>query len=130
MRVGAASAHFGCHPDRLHDLLVARTLALGGARVALDAVRALRGMRHGDGNELLGDRGQRAVGENRPTETLESFVGFGSKLLSPRGELRRTRRKQLSVMFTSPQYSLQKADAQNGDGAGHGERRAGKTHGE
>src|SRR5436190_23817725 len=53
VRVGAAGAHLGGHPYRLHDLLLAGALALREPRVAADAVGALGDMRDGHRDQLL-----------------------------------------------------------------------------
>ena len=61
--VGAAGAHLRCHPDGFHDLLRARSAPERRPGVAADAEWALRDVSHGDGDQLLGLRGQRAFGE-------------------------------------------------------------------
>jgi hypothetical protein len=68
VRVGATGAHLRGHPDRLHDLLRARALALGQPGVPADAVRALGGVRDRDRDQLLGLLRQRALGEDRRAE--------------------------------------------------------------
>jgi hypothetical protein len=52
-------------------------------------------MRHGEGDELLRDRREGAVGEDGSAERLESVVSPGRELLSPGRELRRACRKQV-----------------------------------
>ena len=44
MRVCAAGAHLGRHPDRFHELLPCRAMPHSGFGVAADAVGALRDM--------------------------------------------------------------------------------------
>src|SRR4051812_34775370 len=87
VRVGTAGAHLGGHPDRLHDLLLARASALREPRVAADAVGALGGMRDGDRDQLLGLLRQRAVGEHLLAESLEGVVGRGRELGPASGQL-------------------------------------------
>ena len=53
MRVCAAGAHLGRHPDRFHEFLPCRAMPHSGFGVAADAVGALRDMGDGDGDQLL-----------------------------------------------------------------------------
>src|SRR5690348_5717386 len=71
VRVRAAGAHLGGDPDRFHDLLVARTLAPCEPGVPADAVRALRGVRERDRDQLLGHLWQRAFGKDAVAERSE-----------------------------------------------------------
>jgi hypothetical protein len=88
VRVGAARAHLGRDPDRLHQLLFVGALAQRGRRVASDAVRALRDVGDGGCDQLLRLRVQRAVGEHPPAELLEGVVDVGGELLAPLRDLR------------------------------------------
>lgn len=89
--VGAAGAHLGRHPDRLHDLAVLGTSALCEPGVAADAVGALRHVRDRHRNQLLGLLRQRPVGEDLFAECLEGVVGLGRELRPVGGELPRRR---------------------------------------
>jgi hypothetical protein len=63
MSVGASGAHLGGDPNCFHELLSRCTVAQRRLGVPLDAVWALCDVRDGYGDDLLGLRGQRAVGE-------------------------------------------------------------------
>src|SRR5690606_563060 len=82
VRVGAASAHLRCHPDRLHDLLWAGAGTAGELGMALDAVRALRHVGYCHRDQLLGLLRQRPVGEHRAAEVLERLMDLRSQLLA------------------------------------------------
>jgi hypothetical protein len=62
MSVGASGPHLGGDPNCFHELLSRCTLAQRCLGVPLDAVWALCDVRDGYGDDLLGLRGQRAVG--------------------------------------------------------------------
>ena len=85
--VGAARAHLGRDPDRLHQLPLVGTLAQRRLGMALDAVRALGDVGDGNGDQLLGLRVQRAVGEDLLAELLEGVVCARSELLAPLRDL-------------------------------------------
>ena len=51
-----------------------------------DAVRALRHVRHGHGDQLLGLRGKRPFGKHAPAERLEGLGRFGGQALALLGE--------------------------------------------
>jgi hypothetical protein len=72
--VGATGSHLGRDPHGFHDLLRSRALALGQLGVTGDAVRALCGVRHGDGDELLGDLVERTRREHRLAEAVPGLV--------------------------------------------------------
>jgi hypothetical protein len=66
--------HLGRDPDGLHQFLACRAVAECGLGVPLDAIRALRHVRHGNRDQLLGLRRQRAVGEYLAAERLAFSV--------------------------------------------------------
>lgn len=68
MRVGTARPHLRRYPDRLHQFLVGRTRAERRLGVPFDAVRTLRDVGDGDGDDLLRLRGKRAIGEDMLAE--------------------------------------------------------------
>ena len=80
MRECCAGAHFRRHPDRFHQLLMRSAFAQRGARVAANAIRALRDVRDGDGNDVLGLGGEGAIGEDRLPELVECRCGAGREL--------------------------------------------------
>jgi len=82
VRIGCARTHFGCNPDRFHDLLGARSVAQRRLGMAPDAVGALRDMRRGNCNELFGLGGQRSFCEHALTEAREGFVNIGRELFA------------------------------------------------
>lgn len=71
MRVSAARAHFRGDPNRFHHLLLGRTVVHCKLGVAANAVRTLGDVGHRDRDQLLGLRGQRALGEYPLAESLE-----------------------------------------------------------
>jgi len=73
--VGAAGTHLGRHPDGLHDLPLACAAALRKPRVPADAVRALRDVRNGNCDQLLGLLRKRAVCEHLAAERLKGIMG-------------------------------------------------------
>jgi hypothetical protein len=79
MSVGAPSPHLGGDPNCFHELLWRCTVAQRRLGVPLDAVRALRDVRDCDGDDLLGLRGQRPVGEDSLAEGIECCFDVGSK---------------------------------------------------
>ena len=82
MRVCAAGAHLGRHPDRFHEFLPCRAMPHSGFGVAADAVGALRDMGDGDGDQLLCLYRQCAIREYLPAERLEGVVDFRSEPLA------------------------------------------------
>jgi hypothetical protein len=71
MSVGAPSPHLGGDPNCFHELLWCRTVAQRRLGVPLDAVRALGDVRDRDGDDLLGLRGKRPLGEDSLAEGIE-----------------------------------------------------------
>ena len=82
MRVCAAGAHLGRHPDRFHELLPCRAMPPSGFGVAADAVGALRDMGDGDGDQLLCLDRRCAIREYLLAERLEGVVDFRSEPLA------------------------------------------------
>jgi len=82
MRVCAAGAHLGRHPDRFHEFLPCRAMPHSGFGVAADAVGALRDMGDGDGDQLLCLDRQCAIREYLLAERLEGVVDFRSEPLA------------------------------------------------
>ncbi len=80
MRVGGTGTHFRCYPDRLHEFLWRGTGPPCRFGVRLDAIGALRGVCHCDGNDLLHLGGQRAVAEHGFVEGVERRLSGGRKL--------------------------------------------------
>jgi hypothetical protein len=73
MSIGAARTHFGRDPNRLHDLPRRGAVLQSCSRMTANAVWTLRDVRNGDRDQLLRQRGQRAVGENAPCERAKRF---------------------------------------------------------
>ena len=71
MRICPTRAHFGRDPHRLHQLLGSGPLAERRLGMAADAIRTLRHVCHGDGNDLFDLGGQCAVGEDLAAERLK-----------------------------------------------------------
>ena len=95
MGVGRTRAHLRGDPDGFHDLLGRRTVLESGFRVATDAVRALRDVRHGHGDQLLRAHGQSALGEDALAECAEGLRGTRGQALAFLGQLSRGRRVEL-----------------------------------
>ena len=72
-RVGVRGTgpHFGGDPDGFHDFLGSCTLLPGRLGMTTNAIGALRHMRHGDGDQLFGLRGQRPFGKYALAECLK-----------------------------------------------------------
>src|SRR5690625_1819242 len=87
MRKSPSGAHFRGHPDRFHDLLVGGALLERLARVPLDAIRALRDVRHRHRDQLLGRAGQLAIGKHLGAEGLERFQRPRRQLVTPARQL-------------------------------------------
>ncbi len=79
MGVSAAGPHLRRHPDRFHQFFAGCSMPERCLRMAPDAVGALRYMRNRDGNQLLGLRRQRTIGENLLAERLEGLLRLGGK---------------------------------------------------
>jgi hypothetical protein len=79
MSVGAPSPHLGGDPNCFHELLWRCTVAQRRLGVPLDAVRALRDVRDCDGDDLLGLRGQRSLGEDSLAEGIECCFDVGAR---------------------------------------------------
>jgi hypothetical protein len=82
MSEGAAGAHFGGHPDGLHQLLLGRAVAQRGAGVALVALGALGDVGVGNGDELLGLGWQGPLGEDFFAERPDGVVRLGSEVMT------------------------------------------------
>ena len=80
--LATAGTHLGRDPDGFHDLLCRRSLMEGGAGVAADAVWTLRHVCHGHRDQLLGPRGDCALGEYTPAERPKGLRGTGGKALA------------------------------------------------
>lgn len=65
----------------MHDFLLRRTLAQCAFGMAADAIRTLRDMGHGHGDQLLGLARQCAVDEDTLAEGLERGGRSGRELL-------------------------------------------------
>src|SRR5688572_24693458 len=88
MGIGAACAHLGGYPDRLHDFFRRRTVPQRRLGVAANTVRTLRDVRRCDGDQLLDLGRQRAVGEDALAEGGESIMDVRRELLTCRREIR------------------------------------------
>jgi hypothetical protein len=73
------SPHLCRNPDRFHDFFSCNPSAPGGKRVTANAVRTLRHVRHGNGNEFFGVGWQCAVSENSLAELPEGTFDLRSK---------------------------------------------------
>jgi hypothetical protein len=101
MSVGASGPHLGGNPDCFHELLSRCTVAQRRLGVPLDAVWALCDVRDGYGDDLLGLRGQHAVGEDSLAEDIECCFDVGSEGSSFLRELPGSRRVDSIGMFSS-----------------------------
>jgi hypothetical protein len=87
MSIGCSRPLLGGNPDRFHDFFSGSTLSQ--RRLSFDAVRALRHMRDGNGDDLLRFGGKRSVCKYLLVESLKGGVSF-----------RRGPRKRLPVIVT------------------------------
>jgi hypothetical protein len=102
MSVGASGPHLGGDPNCFHELLSRCTLAQRCLGVPLDAVWALCDVRDGYGDDLLGLRGQRAVGEDSLAEGIECCFDVGSEGSSFLRKLRGRRRVEQNLACFPP----------------------------
>ena len=77
MRIGATGAHFGSHPDRLHQFFRRRACAQCRFGMAVDAVRTLCHVGHRNRDYLLGLCRERAVSKDSFTERVKGGLLIG-----------------------------------------------------
>jgi hypothetical protein len=89
MRVGAAGAHLGRNPDRLHEFFPRGTCAQCRLRVAMNAVVALCHVGNSNRDHLLHLRRQSPVRKNGLTERFEGRLLVGGQIAPAASDLGR-----------------------------------------